>query len=200
MIRRPPRSTLFPYTTLFRSRADQIYQGDPSGFIYLADLFLGRLEPDSALTRTDAAKYHMDSLVYATRMDSAVKYFRLAVPAASDPKYTKDRREALLNVARVYHSEKRYGEAAAAYHEFLTAYPNDIPGTASLADLYLRANKVDSAVALYSRVLDHADSATAEDLFVAARSLLGAIASSPDTAVMDADCAKAAKKKNPALN
>src|SRR5438445_8110852 len=56
MIRRPPRSTLFPYTTLFRSRANQIYQGDPSGFIYLADLFLGRLEPDSALTRTDAAK------------------------------------------------------------------------------------------------------------------------------------------------
>src|SRR2546427_12783079 len=24
MIRRPPRSTLFPYTTLFRSRADQV--------------------------------------------------------------------------------------------------------------------------------------------------------------------------------
>src|SRR3712207_9115397 len=28
MIRRPPRSTLFPYTTLFRSRVDQ---GDPAG-------------------------------------------------------------------------------------------------------------------------------------------------------------------------
>jgi len=180
-------------------RANQIYQGDPSGFIYLADLFLGRLEPDSALTRTDAAKYHMDSLVYATRMDSAVKYFRLAVPAASDLKYVKDRREALLNVARVYHSEKRYAEATAAYHEFLAAYPNDIQGTASLAELYLRANKVDSAAALYNRILDHADSATAEDLFAAARSLLSVIASSPDTAVMDADCAKAAKKRSPAL-
>src|SRR2546430_17505155 len=30
MIRRPPRSTLFPYTTLFRSRADQ-------GFAHVAD-------------------------------------------------------------------------------------------------------------------------------------------------------------------
>src|SRR5256885_9846314 len=26
MIRRPPRSTLFPYTTLFRSRSIQVYQ------------------------------------------------------------------------------------------------------------------------------------------------------------------------------
>src|SRR5258707_14494302 len=29
MIRRPPRSTLFPYTTLFRSRAHRQEQGDP---------------------------------------------------------------------------------------------------------------------------------------------------------------------------
>src|SRR2546422_2198131 len=29
MIRRPPRSTLFPYTTLFRSRADAAHDGDP---------------------------------------------------------------------------------------------------------------------------------------------------------------------------
>src|SRR3712207_9517183 len=27
MIRRPPRSTLFPYTTLFRSRADELDEG-----------------------------------------------------------------------------------------------------------------------------------------------------------------------------
>src|SRR2546425_5161732 len=34
MIRRPPRSTLFPYTTLFRSASNQLRQlpeGDPSG-------------------------------------------------------------------------------------------------------------------------------------------------------------------------
>src|SRR3712207_8939746 len=29
MIRRPPRSTLFPYTTLFRSRGDRRVQGGP---------------------------------------------------------------------------------------------------------------------------------------------------------------------------
>src|SRR3712207_8953122 len=27
MIRRPPRSTLFPYTTLFRSRVDEVHAG-----------------------------------------------------------------------------------------------------------------------------------------------------------------------------
>src|SRR2546426_5892663 len=31
MIRRPPRSTLFPYTTLFRSRRSQ-YPGSPTGW------------------------------------------------------------------------------------------------------------------------------------------------------------------------
>src|SRR5436309_2159867 len=107
-------------------RANQIYQAEPLGFIYLANLFIARDEPDSALKQANAAKYHIDSLVYATRMDSAAKYFRLAVPAASDPKYATDRREAWLNVARVYHSEKRYDEAAAAYREFLGAYPNGV--------------------------------------------------------------------------
>src|SRR3989440_7021146 len=118
-------------------RANQIYQAEPPGFIYLGELFVSRPEPDSALKRTDAAKYHTDSLVHAARMDSAAKYFRLAVPAASDPKYAKERHEALLNVARVYHGAERYAEAAAAYHEFLAAYPNDIPGTAGPPELYL---------------------------------------------------------------
>src|SRR2546425_6570768 len=31
MIRRPPRSTLFPYTTLFRSRAERRGDEDPAG-------------------------------------------------------------------------------------------------------------------------------------------------------------------------
>src|SRR5206468_1686837 len=64
-------------------RANQIYQAEPMGFVYIANLFVSREEPDSAGKKTDAAKYHMDSVVYATHMDSAVKYFRLAVGAAS---------------------------------------------------------------------------------------------------------------------
>src|SRR5256885_4706732 len=35
MIRRPPRSTLFPYTTLFRSMFLEIAHGHKSGFVQL---------------------------------------------------------------------------------------------------------------------------------------------------------------------
>src|SRR5437879_4044228 len=60
-------------------RANQIYKAEPMGFVYIANLFVGREEPDSASKKTDAAKYRTDSALYATRMDSAAKYFRLAV-------------------------------------------------------------------------------------------------------------------------
>src|SRR3989475_6568384 len=39
MIRRPPRSTLFPYTTLFRSHADTAHEG---GVVQRRDLHLQR--------------------------------------------------------------------------------------------------------------------------------------------------------------
>jgi tetratricopeptide (TPR) repeat protein len=157
-------------------RANEVFQGEPMGFVYIANLF-----------------------VAANEMDSAARYFRLAVPAASDPKYAKDRRDAFFNVARVYHSSKRYNEAKGAYKEYLGAYPSDIQAMAALAGLYLRDDKRDSALALYGAIVAHADSASAEDLFGAASTVLGVIPPSPDTADMDAACGKAQKKKNPAL-
>src|SRR2546430_12198677 len=36
MIRRPPRSTLFPYTTLFRSRRDIVENGSTDGTLEIA--------------------------------------------------------------------------------------------------------------------------------------------------------------------
>src|SRR2546430_4266049 len=36
MIRRPPRSTLFPYTTLFRSRSTSLFWRSPFAAIWLA--------------------------------------------------------------------------------------------------------------------------------------------------------------------
>src|SRR5258708_17053110 len=48
MIRRPPRSTLFPYTTLFRSRWEPI--GDPVVRAHLAEEFLDHV---LAAARTD---------------------------------------------------------------------------------------------------------------------------------------------------
>src|SRR5258707_5519195 len=49
MIRRPPRSTLFPYTTLFRSGAGQFHfpaaiAVDPDGSVYVVDSWNARVE------------------------------------------------------------------------------------------------------------------------------------------------------------
>ena len=72
-------------------RADQIYTSEPTGFIYIASLLSG-----------------------ATQPDSAVKYFKLAVRYADDPKFAKEKRDAMFNVARVYHGADRLDDAAAA--------------------------------------------------------------------------------------
>lgn len=157
-------------------RANQIYQAEPLGFVYIANLFVG-----------------------ANEMDSAAKYFRLAVPAASDAKYTKERRDALFNVARVYHGAKRYDEAVVAYKEYLAVYPNDVQAKASLAGIYLRADQRDSAMALYGQILNHADSTESGDLFAAAQAVLSAIPSAPDTAALSTACRSALKKKSPVL-
>src|SRR5256885_9549847 len=39
MIRRPPRSTLFPYTTLFRSATERLSHGEPAWFAGGTKLF-----------------------------------------------------------------------------------------------------------------------------------------------------------------
>jgi len=102
-------------------------------------------------------------------------------------------------VARVYHSAKRYDEAASAYREFLAAYPHDVAATASLAAVLVVENKRDSAMALYDSLIAHSDSATPDDLFAAAQSVLSVIPSSPDTMAMDSTCTRAQKRKTPAL-
>src|SRR3712207_7668503 len=52
MIRRPPRSTLFPYTTLFRSRGDVGVPGDGAGVE--AQEGAPRQEPDPELVVLEA--------------------------------------------------------------------------------------------------------------------------------------------------
>src|SRR3712207_7042851 len=51
MIRRPPRSTLFPYTTLFRSRALRVLYAGPGAPDRLGDRFHGLLLADHPLVQ-----------------------------------------------------------------------------------------------------------------------------------------------------
>lgn len=157
-------------------RANQIYRSEPTGFVALGNMFVG-----------------------AQQMDSAAKYFKLAATNTTDAKYAKERRDALFTLARVYHAAKRYDEAAATYRQYLEAYPNDVQARAGLAGLYLVASKRDSALALYGQILERADSASADDLVDAARSVLAAIPPWPDTLSLNDRCKAAAKKRTPAL-
>ena len=119
-------------------RANAIYTGEPAGFIYIATLLSGAGQPDSA-----------------------VKYFKLAVRYADDPKFAKEKRGAMLDLARVYHGAGRLDDAVAAYKEYLAAHPNDVQAMAGLAAAYSRQDKKDEAMTMFAQVVEHADSAGA---------------------------------------
>jgi len=148
-------------------RANAIYGGEPSGFIYLGTLFANANQPDSS-----------------------AKYFKLAVPAASDPKFAKEKRDALFNVARVYHAAQRWDDAVPGYKDYLAAYPSDVQAMAGLAAVYSQQGKRDEAGALYNQILDHADSAEATDLFAAAQA---------DTVPVGSKCRSDTRAKNKTL-
>src|SRR5256885_11913114 len=53
MIRRPPRSTLFPYTTLFRSLVDNCFFGNPQNFLQQDAMQLHHIERLLQLHRSE---------------------------------------------------------------------------------------------------------------------------------------------------
>src|SRR5256886_13454051 len=87
MIRRPPRSTLFPYTTLFRSKrardaSQEAYQG---GVIALTDVLdadrqLLTAQDELAQTRADSARAAVGTLDRkSTRLNSSHSQISYAV-------------------------------------------------------------------------------------------------------------------------
>src|SRR3712207_8018685 len=58
MIRRPPRSTLFPYTTLFRSVMDAVAVGDHLGEIQQADFPVLELRMEGPGRNTNTVARH----------------------------------------------------------------------------------------------------------------------------------------------
>jgi tetratricopeptide (TPR) repeat protein len=145
-------------------RANAVYTAEPPGFAYLAALLANAGQPDSA-----------------------AKYFKLAVAAAQDPKFAKEKKDATFNLARVYHGMQRWSDAAQVYQEYLAAYPNDLQAKAGLASVYTAMGKRDDAMALYAQMLDRADSADASDLFRAGQQILSGL-TPPDTAAQGSRC------------
>src|SRR5687768_17784198 len=92
MIRRPPRSTLFPYTTLFRSRAEQEYGRDRGGG-NRADGCVGQNLPARAHLQ---ARRQLTSDRKSTRLNSSHGYISYAVFCLKKKKKTTNNTNSLL--------------------------------------------------------------------------------------------------------
>src|SRR5438876_4523369 len=62
MIRRPPRSTLFPYTTLFRSRTPNFDTPAPTRATFLMASLLGGVAPPSCARAPPRSEEHTSEL------------------------------------------------------------------------------------------------------------------------------------------
>src|SRR2546426_8091318 len=63
MIRRPPRSTLFPYTTLFRSALLRLAGNDRASAVVLEHGVLAHIEPEAGLARLRVGTVALETLV-----------------------------------------------------------------------------------------------------------------------------------------
>src|SRR5947209_11691310 len=65
MIRRPPRSTLFPYTTLFRSKRNRLWMQRLLVFVELLDEFLNAVDRKS--TRLNSSHANISYAVFCLK-------------------------------------------------------------------------------------------------------------------------------------
>src|SRR2546422_6465087 len=93
MIRRPPRSTLFPYTTLFRSGVHEVVQRDPLRIVVDAHPLLDEprhaRQPDRELVGDELAHRPQDRK--STRLNSSHGYISYAVFCLKKKKTTAPR-------------------------------------------------------------------------------------------------------------
>src|SRR5512144_2032081 len=123
-----------------------------------------------------------------TRYDSAAKYFRLGIVAAKDPKFARERSDAMFNLANSFYAAQRYDSAASGYAEYLKVMPNDAQALARLGDVLQTAGQKDSAMSVYATIIAHADSMDALSLFNAGVSIYNGAPPFPDTVRVSADC------------
>lgn len=177
--------------------ANRVYDGEPQGFTTLATAFFN-WPPSSYLPESTFKKQNpglADSVSTAryeaavnTRYDSAAKYFRLGAQAAADPRFDKEKKDAMFNLANAFYGAQRYDSAAAAYGAYLKVAPNDAQARARLADVLTMAGHKDSAMAMYAMIVQNADSAEPLSLFNAGVMIYNAAPPVPDTAKISSAC------------
>src|SRR5690242_1339582 len=134
-----------------------------------------------------------------SQYDSAATYFNKGLVLAQDPKFEKNRKDLMFNLAAAEQQQKHYDSAAAVYRAYIKANPNDPSAVSQLANTFAAGGHPDSARALYQEMLQHADSIDALTLFSAGVAMYNAAPQSPDTAEMGSKCRDEARKVRPAL-
>jgi tetratricopeptide (TPR) repeat protein len=178
-------------------RAAVIYDEEPQALTTLATAFFNMPAetylPESTFRRTNPAV--PDSQFQAaydaatrTHYDSAAKYFRLGIVAAQDPKFAREKSDAMFNLANAFYAAQRYDSAATGYAEYLKVVPNDAQALARLGDVLQTAGHKDSAMSVYATIIAHADSMDALSLFNAGVSIYNGAPPFPDTVRVSADC------------
>lgn len=178
-------------------RATIIYDVEPQSFTTLATAFFNMpaetFLPDSTFHRMypnlpDSVAQATRDSISRTRYDSAAKYFRRGYEASWDPKYLRDKHDALFNLGNAFYAAQHYDSAAAVYSEYLKLEPNDAQALARLADVLENSGHMDSAQAVYAYIIAHADSMDPVNLFNAGVSIYNAAPSLPDTERVSSDC------------
>src|SRR5258708_24907290 len=77
MIRRPPRSTLFPYTTLFRSAQPLVFSAVAQEFHDLLQILLGLVDAEAKQDLQEIVKFLRDRK--STRLNSSHQIISYAV-------------------------------------------------------------------------------------------------------------------------
>ncbi len=178
-------------------RAAVVYDAEPQAFSTLATVFFN-MPPETFLPDSVFRRMHPDlpdSVFRAaydsatlTRYDSAARYFRRAVEASSDPKFAREKKDALFNMGNAFYAAHTYDSAAAAYAEYLKESPLDAQALARLADVLESSGHKDSARAVYNYIIAHADSMDPVNLFNAGVSIYNAAPPIPDTGHVSGDC------------
>ncbi|HWZ29352.1 MAG TPA: tetratricopeptide repeat protein [Gemmatimonadales bacterium] len=142
----------------------------------------------------------MGTLFYNSgQFDSAATYFNKSLVLAQDPKFAKNRKDLMFNLAAAEQQQKNYDSAAAVYRAYLKLNPNDASAVSQLANTFAAGGHPDSAHALYQQMLQHADGIDPLTLFAAGVAMYNAAPQAPDTTALGSKCREDARKVRPAL-
>src|SRR2546422_5164109 len=110
MIRRPPRSTLFPYTTLFRSRALELVRTSSEALLTILNDILDYSKIEAEHLELEAIPFDLPKVVHATATLLAVrareKHLELTVDVRSE-EHTSELQSRLHLVCRLLLEKKK---------------------------------------------------------------------------------------------